>query len=70
MPMPLLLVASAPAMNSAIPVASGASRQADGRGGVARRVTPSGEIRTRRSASSDAIAAASGTATSKPRYPR
>ena len=54
-PMPLPLVASAPAMNSAMPAASGASRQADDGGGVARLVTPSGEIRTRRSASSEAM---------------
>src|ERR1039458_1977600 len=56
-------------MNSAMPAASGASRHGDGGGGVARLVTPSGEIRTRRSASSDAAADASGTATSSARYP-
>src|ERR1039457_3048578 len=68
--MPLLLVASAPAMNSAAPATSGASRHGDGGGGVARLVTPSGEIRTRRSASSDAAAEASGTVTSSARYPQ
>src|ERR1039457_987627 len=68
--MSLLLVASAPAMNSAAPATSGASRHGDGGGGVARLVTPSGEIRTRRSARSDAAAEASGTATSSARYPQ
>ena len=40
-----------------------------GAGGVCLRVTPSGEIRTRRSEISDATAEASGTHTSSARYP-
>ena len=67
--MPRLLVAAAPAMNRATPAASGASRQAERDGGVARLVTPSGETRTRRSASSDAAVDASGTATRSATYP-
>src|SRR5579862_2619210 len=53
-----------------MPAASGASRHGDGGGGVARLLTPSGEIRTRRSASTDVAAEASGTATSNARYPQ
>ena len=41
-----------------MPASSGISRQARGGRGVTRRVTPSGEIRTRRSASRAATAAA------------
>ena len=40
---------------------SGSTRQARGAFGVTRRVTPSGDIRTRRNASRDTMAAASGT---------
>ena len=47
--------------SSAKPSSSGSICQARGGGGVARRVTPSGEIRTRRSASRAATAAATGT---------
>ena len=47
--------------SSARPASSGTVRQARGGFGVARRVTPSGEIRTRCSASRAATAAASGT---------
>src|SRR5271169_7178460 len=68
--MDLLEVASIPATNSATPAASVVSRHADGGGGDTRRLTPSGEIRTRRSAASDAMAEAAGTATSRPRYPQ
>ena len=66
--MDLWLVASSPATNSATPAPSVASRHADGGGGAARRLTPSGEIRTRRSAASAASADAAGTATSMARY--
>ena len=43
------------------PASSGSTRQARGAFGVTRRVTPSGDIRTRCSASRDTMAAASGT---------
>ena len=65
--MDFVVVASSPAANSARPTPSVSSRQADGGGGEARRLTPSGEIRTRRSASCDAAADAAGTATSRAR---
>ena len=48
-------------MNSTTPASSGTIRQAVGGGGVTRRLTPSGEIRTRRSDSSEEIADAAGT---------
>ena len=47
--------------SSAKPASSGSICQARGGGGVARRATPSGEMRTRRSASRAATAAATGT---------
>ena len=68
--MDLWVVASSPTRNSATPAASVVSRHADGGGGDARRLTPSGEIRTRRSAASEARAEAAGTATSMARYPQ
>ena len=52
------------------PSASGASRQNVGGFGVVRLLTPSGEICTRRSDSSAATAAATGTPTSIARYPQ
>ena len=64
------VVARSPATNSTRPMPSVSSRHADGGGGEVRRLTPSGEIRTRRSASSDATADAAGTATSMARYPQ
>src|SRR6266496_2157524 len=57
-----------PATNSTIPASSGASRHRLGAGGVALRLTPRGEICTRRSDSSEATADTSGTATSRPVY--
>ncbi len=57
-----------PATNSATPASSGASRHTLGAGGVALRLTPRGEICTRRSDSSDATADTTGTATSRPMY--
>ena len=65
-PMVFVVVMCTPKRNSAMPATSGASRQAEGAGGVARRVTPSGEMRTRRSETSAATAAATGTTTSMP----
>ena len=47
--------------SSAKPTSSGTTRHARGGSGVTRRATPSGEMRTRRSASSAATAAATGT---------
>src|SRR5580704_15257393 len=64
--MDLWLVASSPATNSTTPAPSVASRHAGG--GGAQRLTPSGEIRTRRSEASAASADAAGTATSMARY--
>src|ERR1700730_16963044 len=64
------VVASSPTTNSATPAASVVSRHADGDGGDTRRLTPSGELRTRRSAVSGAKPEAPGTATSTPRYPQ
>ena len=64
------VVARSPATNSTKPMPSVSSRHADGGGEEVRRLTPSGEIRTRRSASSDAAADAAGTATSMATYPQ
>src|SRR5258707_14453457 len=64
------VVARSPATNSTRPMPSVSSRQADGGGAEVRRLTPSGEIRTRRSASSAAAADVAGTATSMARYPQ
>src|SRR4029453_8870489 len=66
-PMDLGVVMARPTLNRAIPSRRGASRQALGAGGVVLRVTPSGEIVTRRSDNSAAIADATGTATSTAR---
>ena len=52
---------------SARPASSGSTRQARGGAGVTRRVTPSGEMFTRRSASRAATAAATGTPTATTR---
>ena len=60
-------VASCPVTYSTRPAARVATRQADGGGGEVRRLTPSGEMRTRRSAASEANADAAGTATSMAR---
>jgi hypothetical protein len=56
-----------PVANSARPSSSGVSRQALGAAGVTLRATPSGEMRTRRSESSAATAAAAGTPASTTR---
>jgi hypothetical protein len=50
-----------------MPTISGMIRQVRGGGGETFRLTPSGEIRTRRSDSSVTMAAAAGTATSTAR---
>ncbi len=55
------------AASSTSPATSGTTRHARGGAGVTRRVTPSGEICTRRSAIRAATAAASGTPTATPR---
>ena len=60
------VVTASPATNREMPTSSGASRQWLGAGGDILRLTPSGEIWTRRKASSDATAATTGTATSRP----
>ena len=56
-----------PTANEASPVSSGTSRQTLGAAGVTLRTTPSGEIRTRRSDSTAAIAAVAGTPASTAR---
>ena len=59
-----LLVLLSPYTKTPRPITSAISRQTVGGLGVARRVTPSGEICTRRSETSAAMAAATGTPTS------
>ncbi len=58
-----------PTMNRTMPASSGTIRHAVGGDGVTRLLTPSGEIRTRRSDSSEEMAEAAGTPTSTARYP-
>src|SRR5215470_7936188 len=67
LPIDCLLVCASPTPNRAMPASSGTIRHALGGGGVTRRLTPSGEILTLRSESSDAIADAAGTAMSTAR---
>ena len=64
--MDCLLVMARPPTNRPIPMSSGTTRQMLGGGGVTLRATPSGEIRTRRSDSSAAMADTTGTPTSMP----
>ena len=60
-PIACLEVRASPRVSRARPASSGAIRQAEGSGGVTRRLTPSGEMRTRSSDSSAAMTAAAGT---------
>jgi hypothetical protein len=58
-----VLSVTTPPTNRPTPASSGTIRQADGAGGVTRRLTPSGDTRIRRNDQSAAATATTGTPT-------